>query len=147
MLSSSLSINYNILFKLGFKFMLNLYQADLMDHYQHPRNKGVVESANFQTAEHNPSCGDYISFTAQIDPVTGIINQIKFDGRGCVISLAMASKLTEGAVGKHLSYVVELTSVDILRLVGLELGPTRLKCALLPLEALQKKIFGGYSNV
>lgn len=123
--------------------MLNLYQADLMDHYQRPRNKGVVEPANFQTAGHNPSCGDYISFTAQIDPVTGIINQIKFEGRGCVISLAMASKLAEGAVGKQLSYVVKLTSVDILRLVGLELGPTRLKCAMLPLEALQKQLFGG----
>ncbi|HLB94213.1 MAG TPA: iron-sulfur cluster assembly scaffold protein [Candidatus Babeliales bacterium] len=118
--------------------MFDLYQADLMDHYQRPRNKGVVVPANFQTAEHNPSCGDYISFTAQIDPVTDIIQQIKFDGRGCVISLATASKLTELLLNQNFNYIAQITPEDILKLVGLTLGPTRLRCALLSLEALQK---------
>ncbi|HLB40924.1 MAG TPA: iron-sulfur cluster assembly scaffold protein [Candidatus Babeliales bacterium] len=117
--------------------MLDLYQADLMDRYQQPRFKGVVAGANFTVSEFNPSCGDEVSFTAFIDQ-NGVIQQLRFTGRGCVISLATADKLAEYLQQREFSLITKLTTADILKLVQIPLGPTRLRCALLPLLALQK---------
>lgn len=119
--------------------MLDLYQADLMAHYQHPRFKGAVAGANFSSQELNPSCGDEVSFTAIIDQA-GVIQQLGFTGRGCVVSLAMADKLAEKLQQQEVAMIGRLTVDDILQLVGIPLGPTRLRCALLPLMALQKLV-------
>jgi len=118
--------------------MINLYRERLMDHYRHPRNKGRLENPVFSSGQFNPSCGDSVSFEAQVQE--NKITALVFEGKGCVISQATASLLTEFAVGKELSELLKIDKDFMLKLIGMELGPTRLKCALLPLEALQEGI-------
>jgi nitrogen fixation NifU-like protein len=116
----------------------DLYQLELMDHYRNPRNNGVIEAADFSSGEYNPSCGDAVSLTGTI---TGqLLINVRFQGKGCVISQATASMLTEYVQGKQLSDIHAITNEDILTLIGMQLGPNRLKCALLPLFALRAGI-------
>ncbi len=116
----------------------NLYQAIVLDHYKNPRHKGSLSTANFTTALYNPSCGDSIIFQGIVQD--GNLTDIAFEGSGCVISIAAASLLSEQAINKKLSHILAFTSQTILNLIQLELGLTRLKCALLCLEALQQGI-------
>lgn len=120
-----------------------MYQALLHDHYQHPRNKGTLLAADFTSHQHNPSCGDTISFQG-IVAASGLLIKVAFTGSGCVISQATASLLSEKVVGTPIAQIQLIDKNMILQLIGMELGPTRLKCALLPLEALQQGI-AGYS--
>lgn len=115
---------------------MNLYQQELMDHFRHPRNRGVLEHPSFSTDVFNPSCGDSVAFQGKI--TGGKIAEIAFTGKGCVISQATASLLSEKVKGMTVHEVMKLDKNYILALIGTELGPTRLRCALLPLEALQK---------
>jgi len=117
---------------------MNLYHEHLMHHYRHPVNRGTVEHPDFASDEHNPSCGDSVSITGKIN--NDIITQLMFTGTGCVISQAAASLLVEYAVGKTVEHLLSLDSTVMRSLVGIELGPTRLKCALLPLQALQQAL-------
>ena len=114
------------------------YQEHLRDHYYNPRNKGTLENPTIRTGLCNPSCGDSVFFDILIQNDT--VQTCMFEGKGCVISMATASLLTEYVGNKTLSAVQEMTSQEVLLLLGIELGPTRLKCALLSLEALQKGI-------
>jgi len=116
------------------------YQKVLMDHYKNPRNKKSIENPNFSSGQDNPSCGDKVSIHGKIED--GVIKEIGFDGSGCVISMATASMLTEKCKGKTVKEVLELTKDDILKMIGLELGPNRLHCALMSLEALHKALDG-----
>lgn len=113
---------------------MNIYQDRLMDYYRYPRNRGTLATPDFSSDEHNPSCGDSVCMQGIIKD--GIIMQIVFDGRGCVISQAAASMLAEQCIGKTFHEVLLLTPTFMIELVGIELGPTRLKCALLSLQAL-----------
>ena len=115
--------------------MSNLYQEELMDHYRYPRNRGVVAGATFTHEELNPSCGDVIGLTGKIE--NGYIVQIAFTGSGCVISQAAASMLTEQVKGLTVTDACKLGGVWMQELVGIPLGPTRLRCALLALQVLQ----------
>lgn len=118
---------------------MNLYHELLLDHYKYPRHKGTLENPDFSSGQYNPSCGDRIAFQGKVSD--GIITQIVFEGSGCVISLATTSLLSEHVINKPLSFVQNLTAEDMLKMIGIdELGPTRLKCVLLPLEALQEGI-------
>lgn len=117
---------------------MNLYAQDLLDHYKHPRNRGELTIFDFKTEEYNPSCGDKIQFFAVLDNNT--IKELMFVGFGCVISQATASIITEYAKDKNLNDLLALTTNDLTQLVKIDLGPTRLKCALLSLFALQKGI-------
>ena len=116
--------------------LTNLYQAMIMDHYHSPRNKKNLQNPEKTTGSTNPSCGDSVSFELCIKD--GIITEIAFQGAGCVLSQAAASMLTEKLYQKPLNQVYELNTNYMLELIGIELGPTRLRCVLLPLEALQK---------
>jgi len=116
----------------------NLYQEVLMDHYRHPRNKGKLAHSNFKSGHFNPSCGDKVAIEGRIKG--NIIADLAFEGTGCVISLATASMLTEQVKNKSLSHIHELDKEFILGMIGMPLGPTRLKCALLPLQALKAGI-------
>lgn len=118
--------------------MSTLYRQELLDHFRHPRNRGQLANADVSTESLNPSCGDEISL--QIKVADDKIAEIAFQGKGCVISQAAASLLTEYAKGKSLDTLLGLTKDDMLSLVGLSLGPTRLRCALLGLESLHKAI-------
>ena len=118
--------------------MLNLYQEALMDHYRHPRNRGQLARPDFKSGQFNPSCGDKVSFQGSIEGQK--LTNLAFEGSGCVISLATASILTEQVKNRSLADILNLDKDFILGMIGIDLGPTRLKCALLPLEALKTGI-------
>jgi nitrogen fixation NifU-like protein len=119
---------------------MNIYSSgdsqNLMDHYRNPRNRGTISGANVVSAVHNPSCGDTIAIEGIV--TDGVLVQLAFTGSGCVISQAAASMLTEVAIGKTVAELKALDAQAMRDLVGIPLGPTRLRCALLALEALQE---------
>lgn len=116
----------------------DLYQEELMDHYRHPQNNKKIPNANFASGEYNPSCGDKMHIEGLIDHDT--LTQIGFQGKGCVISQAAASMLTQKSKGKKVDEILEFNKNTVQELIGLPLGPTRLKCALLCLHVLQQGI-------
>ncbi len=118
-----------------------MYREVILDHYKNPRNKGTLDPADFSFEDDNPLCGDRI----RIDVRVGEDNKVKevaFSGQGCAISQASASMLTEHIIGKSLDEVKQLSKDDILELLGIELGPVRLKCALLSLKVLKAGVYG-----
>lgn len=117
---------------------VNLYQQAFMDHYRHPRNRGKLDNADFKSVLHNPSCGDSIVMQGFIQD--NILTKVLFEGSGCVISQATASLLTELVVGKSTGDIAVLDKDFLYSQLGIDLGPVRLKCALLPLHALQEGI-------
>lgn len=117
---------------------MNLYQALLMDHYQHPRNYGTLNNPHFTSDEHNPSCGDTITVEGALH--NNVLVAIKFVGKGCVISQSTASLLTERLQGTSVQDILHFDTQQLQTLIGLSLGPLRLKCALLPLHALKQGI-------
>lgn len=114
--------------------MHSLYKDHLIDHYRHPRNTAPLTNANCTSIQENPACGDSVSIAAHIDE--GILQDASFTARGCVISVAAASLLSDQIKGKGLHALHNLDAQTMLALLGIPLGPTRLKCALLPLYAL-----------
>jgi nitrogen fixation NifU-like protein len=114
------------------------YKDLILFHWRNPQNYGKLKKANKRAFLDNPFCGDAILMEAKIEK--GKIKEIKFSGKGCIISKASASLLTEYVKGKKISEIKNLDKDFILKLLGIELGPTRLKCALLPLNVLKKLI-------
>ena len=127
---------------------MDIYKAQLLDHYRAPRNRGLLPAPDFASQACNPSCGDSVSIQGCVggdgtgDGVEDrvIVTVLAFQGSGCVISQATASLLTEYAMGKSFDEILGITTERILELVGMQLGPTRLKCALLPLDALKQAL-------
>jgi nitrogen fixation NifU-like protein len=123
----------------------DIYRELILDHYRNPRNKGKIENANVSIQDSNPLCGDEIQIQLKIDD--GIIKDIKFDGRGCAISQASASMLTEMVIDKPLSVIKDIDKDDILENIGLtNLGPARIKCALLSMKVLKMGMINYYSQ-
>jgi nitrogen fixation NifU-like protein len=118
------------------KEIMDLYQQTLMDHYRYPRNRGTLDNADFKSGLYNPSCGDKVSMEGCVQE--GILTKVVFEGTGCVISQATASLLTEVLVGKSIQDIAALDNEFLHTILGMELGPIRFKCALLPLQALQE---------
>jgi nitrogen fixation protein NifU and related proteins len=116
--------------------MLNLYQEIIMDHYQNPRNKGLLENADFMHTQLNSSCGDEVTCTGIIKAQN--IDQIAFSAKGCVICTASASLLSETVKNKSIDTLLALDKESIIAMLKMPLGPVRLMCGLLPLIALQK---------
>jgi nitrogen fixation NifU-like protein len=114
------------------------YQKILMDHFKNPRNKKEIENANFFAGQNNPLCGDRLIMTGIIKD--NVIKDLGFQGEGCVISQAAASMLTEKCIEKSVEDVLKLKKEDVLGMVGVPMGPNRLRCVLLSLETLQKGI-------
>ena len=115
--------------------MDDLYRDYILEHYRRPHNFGVLEHANAAHEGANPLCGDRI--TLQLRLADGKIAGVGFTGRGCAISQASASLLTDEIKGKPVVDAASLTSQDVLDLLGIEISPARLKCALLSLDTLQ----------
>jgi len=115
-----------------------MLQQMLTDHYRNPRNRGIVEHSDKMVKNYNSACGDLVSFSVLFSGDR--IQDIKFEGKGCVISQATASLLTEAIKGMTKDQVRALDKEFISRLVQLPLGPTRLRCALLSLEAVKKLV-------
>jgi len=118
----------------------DLYRQDILDHSQNPRNFGTLEPADISAEDSNPLCGDKIRMDLRVKD--GTIEDVRFTGIGCSISRAAASMLTEEIKGKTLEEVKRLGREDILEMLGIELGPVRLKCALLALKTLKVGIYG-----
>lgn len=115
-----------------------MYQAELMDHYQHPRHKGRLQDPDFDVKQYNPSCGDAIDMQGICRD--GTLVAIAFEGKGCVISQAAASMLCQYVLNKSLKQLRALDNDDMRKLIQIPLGPVRLKCALLALYALKDGI-------
>ena len=118
--------------------MTSLYQEEILEHYRHPLHHGRLTHPTVTRAERNSSCGDELTFDLQIED--GKITDVAFVGEGCAISQATASMLTDELIGQPLNTVMQLSSDDIIELVHVPLGPTRLKCALLSLQAVTTAI-------
>lgn len=108
----------------------------LLDHYEHPRNRGVLQDPDVQMSWGNPGCGDVVTLYLKIDK-TNRITEISFEGEGCTISQAAASILTENLKGKTLSEAEALSPHDVMELLGREVVLTRPRCAMLALDTLK----------
>ncbi len=117
---------------------MNLYRERLMDHYRNPRNADRLDTHDFSSGQFNPSCGDVIAFEGCIEQ--NLLKKVAFSGKGCVISQAAASLLTEKCLDNSLEAILAINKDDMCQLVGMQLGPIRVKCVLLPLQALQEGI-------
>ena len=115
--------------------MDDLYRDYILEHYRRPHNFGVLEEPTAKYEGANPLCGDRITMMLGIRD--GVVADVAFTGRGCAISQASASLLTDEIKGKSVDEVARLTSADVLDLIGIEISPARLKCALLSLDTLE----------
>lgn len=120
--------------------MDELQMEILLDHYNNPRNFGHLENPDIVYEDGNPSCGDQIRIEIKLED--NRISDIKFTGRGCTISQASASILTEVVKGKTLDEVKNFGKEDMLKALGIPISPIRLKCALLALKVLKGGIYG-----
>jgi len=121
----------------------DIYREIILDYYRNPRNYGKIENPDISKRDSNPLCGDELEM--HINLKDNKVSDVKFTGKGCAISQASASMLTELIMGKDFEYVKKLTKEDILENLGLpDLGPARIKCALLSLKVLK---YGIYSYV
>lgn len=118
--------------------MKNLYQELLLDHYAHPRNGGELVDPAVISHQYNPACGDVVSMTGHVRD--DVLTDVKFKAAGCVITVASASLLSELILAQPLDLLASFDKELLLSRVGIPLGPTRLKCALLPLYALKDGI-------
>ncbi len=115
--------------------MDELYRDFILDHYRNPRNAGTLESPDATFEDNNPMCGDKIRMDVKLR--NGVVSDIKFQGRGCAISQASASLLTETVKGKSLSEIAKVGKDDVLENLGIPISAARLKCALLGLKVLK----------
>ena len=121
--------------------MDDLYREIIIDRYKAPHYRGRLDPYDIAFEDDNPLCGDHIAVTLRLD-VDNRVSAAAFDGHGCAISQASADLLMESIVGKTLDDVKALTKQDVLDLLGIELGPVRLKCALLSLKVLKAGAYG-----
>jgi nitrogen fixation NifU-like protein len=118
--------------------MDDLYRDYILEHYRRPHNFGVLDDPSASFEGSNPLCGDRI--TMQVGIRDDKLDQVGFTGRGCAISQASASLLTDEIKGKPLSFATDYRGDDLLDLLGIDISPARLKCAMLSLETLQKAL-------
>lgn len=121
--------------------MEDLYREIIVDRYKNPHFKGTLANADISFEDENPLCGDQIHIDLKVDE-QGVIQEAVFNGHGCAISQASADLLIENVIGKTVDVVKKMTKQDILDLLGIELGPVRLKCALLPLKVIKAGVYG-----
>jgi nitrogen fixation NifU-like protein len=118
----------------------DLFRENILDHYKNPRNQGTIDKADITYEDANPLCGDKLRMDFKLKD--GVIEQVRFSGQGCSISQASASMLCERVEGRSLDEVKKLSRDDVLEMLGIELGPVRLKCALLALKTLKGGVYG-----
>ncbi len=120
--------------------MDDLYRENIIDHFRHPRHKGHLDAPDVHFHDVNPFCGDEITIELKLDGDR--VQEAVFDGKGCAISQAAASMLIDEIQGKTLDEVKALDKDDILEMLGIPIGPVRLKCALLSLKVLKAGVWG-----
>lgn len=121
--------------------MDDLYREVIIERYKNPQYRGELDPHDLTYEDENPLCGDHIRIDLRVDENNRVI-EAGFSGHGCAISQASADLLLESVIGKTLDEIKALTKQDILDLLGIELGPVRLKCALLSLKVLKAGVYG-----
>ncbi|MBM7694459.1 nitrogen fixation NifU-like protein [Peribacillus deserti] len=138
---------------MSFNNLDTLYRQVIMDHYKNPRNKGVLDDGNLTVDMNNPTCGDRIRLTLNVE--AGIVKAAKFEGEGCSISMSSASMMTQAIKGKNIETALKLSKIfsdmmqgneydedidlgDIEALQGVSKFPARIKCATLAWKAMEK---------
>ena len=116
--------------------MDDLYRDEILEHYRNPHNFGILESPTTAKEGANPLCGDRITLMLGIDE-EGRVEDVAFTGRGCAISQASASMLTDEIKGKTLDEIAHMGRQNVLDNLGIEISPARMKCAMLSLETLR----------
>ena len=117
-----------------------LYREIILDHYRNPRNKGILDPADFSHEDTNPLCGDEVRIDLRV--ADGRVETVRFSGRGCAISMAAASVLTEMVEGKTVDEVKAIGRDDLLEELEAPIGPARMKCATLGLKVLKAGLSG-----
>jgi len=118
---------------------MDMYAEQILEHYRHPQNHGTLANKSAEHEEYNPLCGDKIRMQLLIE--RDVIKDIGFIGSGCAISQAATSMLTEVAKGKTISEVKRLDREDVMKLLGVDVNPARIKCALIGLKTLKLAIY------
>lgn len=121
--------------------MDDLYREVIIEHYKNPSYRGKLDPHDISFADNNPLCGDHIQIDLRVD-ADGKVADARFDGHGCAISQASADLLMESIIGKPIEEVKGLNKDFILDMLGVDLGPVRLKCALLSLKVLKAGVYG-----
>lgn len=120
---------------------MDLYREWILEHYKNPQNFGEpLPDATHTFEDGNPSCGDHLSLQLKVH--NGQIEDLRFQGQGCAISIASASILSEHVKGKTVDEVRNLDKEAFLKLLGISLSPIRLKCALLSFKVLKAALYG-----
>jgi nitrogen fixation NifU-like protein len=117
---------------------MDYYREYILDHYRNPRNYGKLDHPDAHAEDSNPLCGDQLAIDLQIDGDQ--VTAVRFQGRGCAISQAAASMLSEMIEGKTVEEVVQLGKDDVLDALGIPISPARLKCAFLSLRVLHRSL-------
>ncbi|MBU1197511.1 SUF system NifU family Fe-S cluster assembly protein [Candidatus Micrarchaeota archaeon] len=123
---------------------MNLYQENILDHYQHPRNKRVMKKADIRRREPNPVCGDDIEIFIKLR--NGKVAEAQFEGNGCAISMAAASMLTEELIGKTPKVILKMNQKSMVQLLGVDPGTARISCATLALKATQNGLIASLNK-
>jgi nitrogen fixation NifU-like protein len=121
--------------------MDDLYREIIIERYKSPQYRGELDPHDISFEDENPLCGDHIRIDLRVDE-QGMVSEAAFSGHGCAISQASADLLLESVIGKSIDEVKQLSKQDVLDLLGIELGPVRLKCALLSLKVLKGGAYG-----
>ena len=118
--------------------MDSLYKEIVLDHYKNPHNFGELDPADYTAEDSNPLCGDQIRMDLRVDD--GIVTDVKFNGRGCAVSIASASILTDMVLGRPLEEVRQISKEELLDEIGIPVSPARMKCATLGLTVLNMSL-------
>ena len=122
--------------------MDDFYREEILEHYTHPHHYGTLENPDITHMEDNPLCGDRVRFDLQLDEDGQTVKDVRFSAVGCAISKASASMLSDLIVGRTLDEIKAMTKEDMLDELGIDMGPVRLKCALLPLKVVKVGAYG-----
>ena len=120
--------------------MDDLYREHILEHYKNPSNYGILQNPDISYSDNNPLCGDEIRIDINLD--NNRVKEVRFQGKGCAISKASASMLTEMIEGMSLEEMKGIVKDDIMDALGITLGPVRIKCALLCLKVLKAGAYG-----
>jgi len=121
--------------------MDDMYREIIVERYKNPQFRGELDPHDISFEDENPLCGDHIRIDLRLGE-DGRVTEAAFSGHGCAISQASADLLLETVIGKTLEELQALGKQDVLDLLGIDLGPVRLKCALLPLKVLKAGAYG-----
>jgi nitrogen fixation NifU-like protein len=121
--------------------MDDFYKEYILDHYRNPRNFGHLDAPTATAEDLNPLCGDKIRFELQVG-ADGIVSDVRFSGKGCAISQASASMLSESLKGERLEDVARFSQERVLENVGIGISPARMKCAMLGLKVVKSAALG-----